>query len=58
MLTLRALEALAFTDRNSADAKRWVARAKNLVGNFEHAARVSPFTSSDESDTESELEWM
>ena len=58
MLTLRTLESLAFTDRNSADAKRWVARAKNLVGNFEHAAKVSPFTSSDESDTESELDWM
>ena len=58
MLTSRALEALAFTDRNSADAKRWVARAKNLVGNFESAAKVSPFTSSDESDTESELEWI
>ena len=58
MLTLRTLESLAFTDRNSADAKRWVARAKNLVGNFESAAKVSPFTSSDESDTESELDWM
>ena len=58
MFTLRTLESLAFTDRNSADAKRWVARAKNLVGNFESAAKVSPFTSSDESDTESELEWI
>ena len=58
MLTLRTLESLAFTDRNSADAKRWVARAKNLVGNFESAAKVWPSASSDESDTESELEWI